>query len=167
MPQARRDKAKTREYRRQITVEQLAAAQAQLQDLDLATQKHKQHKENPVGRGRGMIRKADKYLAQQHGREPEQTPGPVPTLPMFSCRTTSLDDYHSAREPSESEYDSRGTDPDELEDDPKEDEDDTSMGSDSTYKSNGHDTDRTLRTNTLNRNQRRNQMPYQCQEGGG
>ena len=35
MQQARRDKAKTREYHRRITVEQLAAAQVRLQDLDL------------------------------------------------------------------------------------------------------------------------------------
>ena len=34
--QARRDKVKTREYHRRIMVERLAAAQAQLQDLDLA-----------------------------------------------------------------------------------------------------------------------------------
>ena len=40
MPQARRDKAKTRDYRCRITVQQLAAAQAQLQDLDLAAHKH-------------------------------------------------------------------------------------------------------------------------------
>ena len=32
------------------------------------------------------------------------------------------------------------------------------MGSDSTYKSSGHDTDRTHRTNTSNRNQKRNQQ---------
>ena len=79
-----------------------------------------------------MIHRADKYLAQQHGRELEQTPGPALTLPVFSCQTTSLDDYHSAQEPSESKYDSGGTDPDELEDKPEEDEDNASMGSDST-----------------------------------
>ena len=70
--QVRRDKTKTREYRRRITVERLAAAQARLQDLDLAAQKRRELKENPVGRGRGMIHRADKYLAQQHGREPPQ-----------------------------------------------------------------------------------------------
>ena len=47
--QARRDKTKTREYRRRITVEQLAAAQARLQDLDLAARKQRELKENPVG----------------------------------------------------------------------------------------------------------------------
>ena len=39
MQQARRDKAMTREYCRRIMVEQLAAAQARLQDLDLVAQK--------------------------------------------------------------------------------------------------------------------------------
>ena len=63
--QARRDKARTQEYCRRITVEWLAAAQARLQDLDLVAQKHKECALNPVGRGRGMIHRADKYLAQQ------------------------------------------------------------------------------------------------------
>ena len=53
--QARRDKARTREYHQKITVEQLAAAQARLQDLDLVAQKRKERTLNPVGRGRGMI----------------------------------------------------------------------------------------------------------------
>ena len=81
--QARRDKAKTREYHHWITVERLAAAQARLQDLDLVAQKHKERALNLVARGRGMICQADKYLAQQHGREPEQVPGLAPTRPMF------------------------------------------------------------------------------------
>ena len=104
-----------------------------------------------------MICRADKYLAQQHGREPERVPGPVPTLPVFPDRTATPDDYHSAWEPSEFEYDSEETDPEEPEDDPEEEEDDTSMGSDSTYKSSGHDTNKTCRTNTANWNQRCNQ----------
>ena len=53
--QVRRDKTKTREYRRRITVEWLAAAQARLQDLDLMAQKCKERTLNSVGRGRGMI----------------------------------------------------------------------------------------------------------------
>ena len=65
------------------------------------------------------------------------------------------DDYVSAWEPSEFEYDSEETDLGEAEDDPEED--DASVSSDSTYRSNGHDTDQTHRTNILNRNHRRNQ----------
>ena len=53
--QARRDKAKTQGYQCRITVKQLDAAQARLQDLDLVAWKHKELKENLVGRGRGMI----------------------------------------------------------------------------------------------------------------
>ena len=53
--QVRRDKAKTCEYRRRITVEQLAATQARLRDLDLTAHKQKELRENLVGRGRGMI----------------------------------------------------------------------------------------------------------------
>ena len=74
---------------------------------------------------------------------------------MFPDRTATPDDYLSAREPSEFEYDSEETDPGEPEDDPEED--DASVSSDSTYNSNGHDTDRTRRTNISNRNHRRNQ----------
>ena len=89
MPQARRDKTKTRDYRRWITVQQLAAAQAWLQDLDLAAQKHRQKMENPGSRGRGMICRVDKYHAQQHGLEKEQAPGQVPP-----CRCFHLDLAH-------------------------------------------------------------------------
>ena len=53
--QARRDKAKMREYRRRITLEQLAAAQAWLRDLDLTACRQKELRENLVGRGRGMV----------------------------------------------------------------------------------------------------------------
>ena len=94
--QARRDKARTQEYHWRITVERLAAAQARLQDLDLVAQKRTEHALNPVGRGRGMICQADKYLAQQHGREPEWVPGPAPALPIFPDRAATPDDYHSA-----------------------------------------------------------------------
>ena len=112
-----------------------------------------------------MIHQADKYLAQQHGREPEWVPGPAPALPIFPDRAATPDDYHSAREPSEFEYDTEETNPEGLEDGPEEDDDDASVGSDSTYKSSGHDTDRTRRTNTANRNQRRNQRKHK--EGWG
>ena len=94
--QARRDKTRTREYSQRITVERLATAQARLQDLDLVAQKHKEQALNLAGRGRGMIRRVDKYLTQQHGREPERVPGLVPTLPVFPNRAATPDDYHSA-----------------------------------------------------------------------
>ena len=156
--QARREKAKTCEYRRRITVERLAAAQARLQDLGLGAHKQRELRENLVGWGRGMIQRVDKYLAQQHGKELPRAPGPVSAPPMFPDRTAMLDDYLSAREPSEFEYDSEETDPREPEDDPEED--DASVSSHSMYKSNEHDTDRTRRTNISNRNHRRNQRKW-------
>ena len=104
-----------------------------------------------------MIHRADKHLAQQHGRELDWAPGLMPAVPVFPDRTATPDDYHSVQEPSEFEYDSEETDRKEPEDDPEEDEADTSVGSDSTYRSSGHNTDRTCRTNTINQNHRRNQ----------
>ena len=112
-----------------------------------------------------MIHRADKYLAQQHRREPEQVPGLAPTLPIFPDRAATPDDYHLGQEPSEFEYDTKETDPEDPDDGPEEDDDDASVGSDSTYKSSGHDMDQTHRTNTANRNQRRNQR--KCKEGRG
>ena len=161
--QARRDKTKTREYRRKIMEECLAATQAQLQDLDLAARKHRELKENAVGWGRGMIRQVDKYFAHHHGKELPRAPGLGPVLPVFPDRTAMQDEYHSAWEPSEFEYDSEETDPKEPEDDPEED--DTSVGSNSTYKSSRHDTDRTRRTNIINRNHRCNQRKRKEHQG--
>ena len=83
LAQGKRDKAKTHEYWCQITVEQLAATQAWLQELDLVIQKHKQQREDPRSCGWGMTHRADKYYAQQHGHEQELAPSPVPELPVF------------------------------------------------------------------------------------
>ena len=153
--EARRDKAKTREYHRRITMQRLATAQARLKDLDMVAQKRQECAANPIGRG--MICRADKYLAQRHGKEPEWIPGAVPVLPAFPDRAATPDDYHSAREPSESEYNTKETDPEESRDDVEEDDDNASVGSDTTSKSSGCDTDPTNRTTTANRTQRCNQ----------
>ena len=155
--EARRDKIKMREYHRKITMWWLAAAQARLKDLEMVTQKCQERAANPVARGRGMIRRADKYLAQWYGKEPERILGTVPVLPTFPDCPATLDDYHSAREPSESEYDTEEMDPEEDRDDVEGDDDDASVGSDTTSKSSGHNTDRTNRTTTANRTQRHNQ----------
>ena len=163
--EARRDKVKTREYRRKITVQRLAAAQARLKDLEMVTQKCQECAVNPVARGRGMIRRADKYLAQRHGKEPERIPGTVPILPAFSDQAATPDDYHSAREPSESEYDTEETDPEEDRDDVEGDDDDVSVGSNTTFKSGSHDKDRTNRTTTVNRTQRHNQRKHKESRG--
>ena len=163
--EARRDKVKTREYRRRITVQRLATTQARLKDLEMVTQKCQVRAVNPVGRGRGMICRTDKYLAQGHGKEPEWIPGTVPILPAFLDRAATPDDYHSAQEPSESEYDTKETDPEENRDDVDEDDDDVSVGSDTTFKSSGHDTERTNRTTTANQTQRHNQWKHKESRG--
>ena len=124
----------------------LATTQARIKDLEMVTQKRQERSANPVARGRGMIRRADKYLAQLHGKEPEWIPGNVPILSTISDRAATPDDYHSAQEPSESEYDTEEMDPEEDRDDVEGDDDDVSVGSDTTFKSSGHDTDRTNRT---------------------
>ena len=92
-----------------------------------------------------------------------RTTGPGLALPVFLDRTITPDDYLSKREPSEFEYNSEETDPEEPEDDPEED--DTSVSSDSTYKSSGHDTDWSHRTNIINCNHRCNQR--KCKEHWG
>ena len=126
--EARRDKIKMREYRWKITVRRLATAQARLKDLEMVTQKRQECAANPVVRGRGMIRRADKYLAQWHGKEPEWILGTVPVLPAFPDRPATPDDYHSAWEPSQSEYHTEETDPEEDRDDVEGDDDDVSVG---------------------------------------
>ena len=142
--EARRDKVKTREYHRKITMRRVATAQARLKDLEMVTQKRQECTANPVARGRGMIHRADNYLAQQHGKEPEWILGTVPVLPAFPDQAATPDDY-SVLEPSESEYDTEETDPEDDRDDVEEDDDDVSVGSDTTFKSSGHDRDRTKR----------------------
>ena len=89
---------------------------------------------------------------------PEQIPGTAPILPAFSDQAATPDDYHSAQEPSESEYDSEETDPEEDRNDVEGDDDYVSVGSDATFKSNSHDTDQTNRTTIANRTQRCNQQ---------
>ena len=69
------------------------------------------------------------------------------------------DDYHSAQEPLEFEYDSEETD--KVEDDADEDNEENALVcSDLTCRSSGHDTDRTRQTNTSNRNQKRNHKKH-------
>ena len=70
------------------------------------------------------------------------------------------------REPSELEYDTEETDPEEDRDDVEGDDDDVSVGSNTTSKSSGHNTDRTNRTTTANRTQRHNQGSIRKVGGG-
>ena len=122
--------------------------------MDLTSHRQRELRENLVGCVQGMVRRADKYLAQQHRKELPRAVGLAPTPSVFPERTAMPDDYLLAQEPLEFEYDSEETDPREPQDDPEED--DASMSSNSTYKSNGHDSDQTRRTNISNRNHRHN-----------
>ena len=131
----------------------------------MVTQKRQERAANPVARGRGMICRADKYLAQWHGKEPEWIPGTVPVLPAFPDRPATPDDYHSAQEPSKSEYDTEEMDPEEDRDDVEGDDDDVSVGSDTTSKSSGHNMDQTNRMTTANWTQRRNQQKRKESQG--
>ena len=92
-----------------------------------------------------MIRQVDKYHTKQHGLEKEQAPGNVPTLLLFPPLPGLPDNYHSAREPSEFEYDSEEIyEPEEGGDEnEEEDGDDASVCSDMTNQSNDHNTDQT------------------------
>ena len=82
----------------------------------------------------------------------------MPPLPVLPPRPGTPYDYHSAREPSEFEYDSEETDKAEDDADENEQDDDgsASVCSDSTCRSSGHDTNRTRQTNTSNHHQKRN-----------
>ena len=144
-PQARRDKTKTRDYRRRATVEEMAAAEARLKQIDLAARKREERKKNPEPCGRGMTRRADKYFAKQYAR------GNAPGLPLklleFPARTASPpDDFHSALDATGS-----STEEESATDD---DGSDTTCSDQPSHQS-GHDTDRTHRTNTSNRAKRR------------
>ena len=61
-PQSRRDKVKTRDFRCQIMVEQMVAAKACLEELDLATRKCQECKANPKLCGQGMTCWADEHF---------------------------------------------------------------------------------------------------------
>ena len=108
--------------------------------------------ETPKGRGRGAIRRSDKLQAKKLMKQQQ-------ALPVMAARPGSPDDYHSAREASDFDYES--DDPPELDPghtDPEYDEDED--GAFSGYSSAGsvavgYETDRTERSNTTNRDKKR------------
>ena len=141
-PQARRDKTKTRNYRRQVTVEQMASAEARLKQLDLAARRQEEHKKNPEPRRWDMTRQADEHFPNQYVKEQGKAPrAPVPLkLPEFPVGpATPVEDYHSALEPPDSSLEEESTTDDEG--------GNTTCSEQFTHRS-GHDTDQSLRTNT-------------------
>ena len=109
----------------------------------------------PKGRGRGMIHRSDKSQAKKLLKQQQQQPA----LPVMAARPASPDDYHSAREPSDFEYES--DDPPELDPGPTDSKYEDDKGAAfSGYSSagsaaQGYDTDRTERSNTANRDKKR------------
>ena len=156
--EARRDKIKTREYRRKITMRRLAATQARLKDLEMVTQKHQEHAANQVVWGKGMIRRADRYLAPAAwGRSQNGFRALYPFYPPSRTILPSRMTTTQHGSPPSWSTTLKKMDPEVDRDDVEGDDDDASVGSDTTSRSSGHNTDRTNRKTTANRTQRRNQ----------
>ena len=157
-PQARWDKTKTRDYRRQVTVEQMTSAEARLKQIDLAARKREERKRNVESRGLGMTCRADEHFANQVAKG--QAPGAnVPLkLPEFPPRPTSpTDDFHSALEPTDSSADEESSTDD--------DDGGSTTCSDQPSYQGGYGTNRSRRTNTSNRARRRNKNKHKEDRG--
>ena len=98
-----------------------------------------------------MIRRSDKSQAKKLLKQQ--------ALPVMAARPRSLDDYHSARDPSDFEYESDDPpelDPEHVDTDYDEEEDGVFSGYSSAGSvAVGYETDRTERSNTANRNKKR------------
>ena len=147
MKQSKIDLANTREYCWAHILGWLATIEGRAQNLAI------DNAQTPVPqpRGQGYTRRADQYFAQKV----VGTPAPEPTL--HGLRPTSLEDHHSARQPSEADYESEesegsGTD---------------SAGYSSTTTTTSHyNTNHTQRSNTKNWDQKcRNQKHHDRREG--
>ena len=93
----------------------------------------------PQGRGQGYTRRADRYYAQK------VVGAPAVELMLNAARPATPEDYHSAREPSEFEYENEGSEGTGMD----------SMGYSSMTTATSHqDTDDTQRSNTKNHDRR-------------
>ena len=91
MRQSRIDLANRREYRRACILGRFAAMEGKARTLALENAKTP----TPMGRGRAYTRRADQYLAHKVAGSPALEPS------LHPLRPATLEDYHSAREPSE------------------------------------------------------------------
>ena len=132
MKQAKIDLANTREYWGAHIMGRLAAVEGRAQNLAIENAKSPA----PQPRGWGYTRRADQYSAQKV----VWAPAPEPTL--HALRPASPEDYHSAREPSETNYESEGLEGSET--------DSTGYSSTTTTMSH-HDTNHTQCSDTRNR----------------
>ena len=135
MKQSRIDLTNTREYHQACILRWLATVEGKAQTLAIENAKTTV----PQGRGQGYTIRADHYFAQKADVGLAQEPT------LHSLRPATPEDYHSAQEPSEFEYESEvsegsGTD---------------SAGySSTTTATSHHDTDHTICSNTKNRGQK-------------
>ena len=93
----------------------------------------------PQARGWGHTRRADQYFAQKA----VGTPAPEPTLHVL--RPASPEDYHSAWEPSEADYESEESEGSGM---------DSTGYSSTTMATSHHDTDHMQCSNTKNRDRK-------------
>ena len=102
--------------------------------------------ETPKSHGRGMIRRSDKSQAKKLLKQG--------ALPVMAARPASPDDYHSARDASDFEYESDDPpelDPEHVDTDYDEEEDGAFSGYSSAGSvAVGYEMDRTERSNTTN-----------------
>ena len=141
MRQSRIDLANTREYRRARILGRLAAVEGKARTLALENAKTP----TPMGRGQAYTRRADQYLAQKVAGSPALEPS------LHLLRSATLEDYHSAREPSEFE--------DRSEESEGSGTDSTGYSSTTTTMSH-HDTDHTQQSDTKNRDHKRRKQKH-------
>ena len=136
MRQSLIDLANTHEYRQACVLGQLATVEGRARTLALESPRPV----SPQGRGRGYTRRANRYYVQKA----VGAPAIKPTLNVM--RPVTSEDYHSAWEPSEFEYESEGSEG------PGTD----SMGYSSMATATSyHDTDNTQYSDTKNRDCKR------------
>ena len=148
MKQSRIDLANTHEYRGAHILCRLVAVEGRAQILALENTKPA----TPQGRGWGCTRRVNYYYAQRV----VGTPALEPVLNALSPGT--LEDYHSAREPSEFEYES------ERSEGPSSDS--TGYSSMTTVASH-HYTDHTQRSDTKNCDQKCRKQKHHDRQNAG
>ena len=147
MKQSRIDLANMREYHQAHILGRLAAVEGKARLLAIENAKTP----TPQGRDWGYTRRADHYFAQRAVK----ALAPEPTL--HALRPATLEDYHSAQEPSEFEYRSEGLEGSSTE----------STGySSSTMVTSHHDTDHTQCSNTKYRDHKRQRQKHCDQQEG-
>ena len=145
MKQSWIDLANMREYHWAHILGRLAAVEGKALLLAIKNAKTP----TPQGRGQGYTRRADHYFAQRAVR----ALAPEPTLHVL--RPATLEDYHSAQEPSEFEYRSEGSEGSSTE----------SMGySSSTTVTSHHGTDHTQCSNTKYRDHKCQRQKHRDQQ---